>query len=259
MRRMSFILSAVVSVVLLAGTTSPSVGAGADYVVTASASAKELVFGKTVAFKGSVTPKAAGQAIYLQIRYSKTAQWTVEQKRMIASDGTFTLRDTASSLKTRWYRVWKPAASGHAGDVSDTMRVTVWRWHYLTDLEGKYVGRSSGWVDYGVTVAIDGNTYKKSIEYTAYNEGWIEYNLSRKCKTVRATYGLTDDSSSGAQGNVEVLGDGTSKYVRTFDLGQHETKSLGTRNVLRLRIEYAQFSEVDAYPATGSPRVLCRF
>ena len=235
------------------------VQAADGYTITSTVNTKQVVLGKRVTFTGAVAPKAGGQLIHLQRRYSKKSSWSTVQTRRIAADGTFKLIDSPDRLKVRWYRVLKPKSGQRAGDATSATKVTVWRWHYLTDLDDWPTYEN---VEYD-TVTIDGGSYKKSLLTSFGNDdAMVEFNLSRKCRTMVATYGLADTSATGAVGDVEVLGDGGTLYRHKFALGDHERSVVDTRGVLRVRFEFTQVNpdeRLSTHGAVGSPRVLCRF
>ncbi len=176
----------------------------------------------------------------------------------IKSDGTFRVADRPASVKPTTYRVVMPGTKKRSTGYSAEMRVAVYRWHYLSDLDRV---DSSGSIEAGDAVSINGTVYKKSLNaWAGWQDAWVEYNLSRKCSTLKGTMGLSDESATGALGEIEILGDGNSIFDRTFPLGESETRSLTVSNVLRLRIEFTPLSDDDdADGAVGKPQVLCRF
>ena len=239
------------------GALTTSATARSSYVVTATASKTTLVLGQAVTFSGSVSPRAAGKTVTLQKRYKTTEPWTNERTATIASDGTFRISDRPTSLKPRWYRVKKAASGSIAAGYSSSTKVLVYKWHYLTDLD--YVDKR--YVDKVDSTSINGEVYKKTVRGYFYDDpGFIEYNLSRKCSTLRGVYGIEDSARTGASLDIEVLGDGNSLYQRTFQLGVSEAKSLNVSNFLRIRFEYTRVAQNEGGRiAIGSPRVLCRF
>lgn len=248
--RLFVLLVSLMSGLTLIGTTAE---ARSSYVVTAKASKSWLVLGQAVVFTGSVSPRAAGKPVVLQKRYRLTDPWTTERTATITSTGTFRVGDRPSTLRARWYRIKKPASSTRGAGYSSAFKVLVFKWHYLYDLDEV----DSDWFYSKDTLNINGNAYKKSL--VSDETGYIEYNLNRKCKTLTATLGLSDESQSGAQANLEILGDGNSLWGRTFSLGESAPVKLTTTNVLRLRIESTDLNNQEEYAAVGSPRVLCRF
>ena len=251
-------LVGLLMVIATAATTSAPSAAADAYTVTATANKTTLVLGQRVVITGSVSPGASGEKVVLQKRYKPKAKWEKERRATISSDGTFKVSDRPTSLKPRWYRVVKPATSSHASGTSGEVRVDVYRWHYVSDLDY----HENEWVDYGYTQNINGTAYKKSLAADdGYGTNWIEYNVNRKCIKLRAVYGLDDDSDTGAYGQIEVLGDGNSLYSHNFNLGQSEKKTLDVSNVLRLRLEFTALNDDDyySYGAAGSPRILCAY
>lgn len=245
---------------LLFGTL-PVVGASAasaPFSVEAQASTREVIIGEPVRFSGSVSGKAAGSKVYLQIRYSKSQRWMNEQKRKVRADGTFRLVDRPDSMKARWYRVYKPASTKRSAGASSAMRVTVYRWLYLTDLWEQH--HADDWARVDTSLSINGKSYANSMAaMNGYVDGWVEYNLDRKCTTLRATFGLSDESESGVTGNVSVQSDGTLMYEKSFGLGQSEVADVPIRGGLRIRLDFVHASQGESFPAAGAAKVLCRF
>lgn len=257
MRRTAALL--IVAALTAAAGTTPATSAApkhrAAYTVTATASASTVVIGKTVKFTGSVSPAAVGEKVALQVRASKSKPWETTGVAKIASGGSYTVSDRPEVTKKLTYRVVKPASDGHTAGVSASMTVTVYQWHYLTDLDYG-AGRDVGEYD---TVTINGNIYKKSLRATSGSyPGFLEYDVRRRCTTLTGVVGLSDFSSSDGSGEIELLADGNSIYDHTFTFGTDESVSLDISNALRLRFEFTPLVH-NAYGAWGKPRILCAF
>jgi hypothetical protein len=146
----------------------------------------------------------------------------------------YVLRDKPSVNTVHVYRVVMPATKQHARGVSASTRVTAYSWQKLTDRKGV----NEMWIRFG----------------TAY----IEYNLDHKCIKLSATFGLSDDSETGGQAEVNVLSDGTTVYSNTFDLGEKEAKTIALDKPLKLRLDTHQTSPTaSGYGVFGSVRILC--
>jgi hypothetical protein len=236
--------------------------AGSKWIVGISANRTHVVVGKAVTFTGTVRPAAAaaGRKVVLQERYKPSAAWRVQRSATVNGQGHYVLRDKPSVNTVHVYRVVMPATKQHARGVSASTRVTAYSWQELTDRKGV----NGMWIRFG-TAYIDGNSYKNSViaRYAAdpgeaYGTAHIEYNLDHKCIKLSATFGLSDDSETGGQAEVNVLSDGTMVYSNTFDLGEKEAKTIALDKPLKLRLDTHQTSPTaSGYGVFGSVRILC--
>jgi len=147
-----------------------------------------------------------------------------------------------------------PATQKHAKGVSATIKVTVYAWQYLADMEAV---NSQAMVP--GTVNINGTPYKHSV-YSNYGfSSHREYNLDHKCTRVRATFGISDDSTTGGQAAVDVLSDGSNVYAHTFHLGQKDAQTVALAKPLKLRLESVSTGGVDTtgLGAFAAAQVLC--
>lgn len=106
-------------------------------------------------------------------------------------------------------------------------------------------------------VGIDGETFPNSV-FSNYSECGLEYNLGRDWQTLKATVGLSDDSSSAARYRFEVFGDGTSLFNEELVLGTTMEVDVPVEGVLRLRLVMTRIDdEYDtAYATWGNIRVI---
>jgi hypothetical protein len=232
---------------------APPAASASTYTVTASAK-RWVVLSKPVKITGTVTPAAAGQVVTLQVRYGKKGSWTSLRTATIASGGTYAVKDVPSSTRTRWYRVLKPASGNTAAGVSPELRVQVYQWQYLTDR--RYHAKETFYA--GTLANINGKKYPKSVRSSF--DGWIEYNVNRRCRTLTGVTGLDDSSETGAQARIDISGDGNLLSSKTYGVGSSDAQKLSIKRVLRLRVEVFVLTvdAWDVYGAVGSPRVLCR-
>jgi hypothetical protein len=265
------ILAVVLIAAVLPLSATASQAAPRPFTVSAVASTARVVLGDRVTFTGAVRPKRAaiGQRVVLQFRYRKTGPWTQLRRARISDKGTYTVRHRPTSVRTHWYRIVKPrAGTRHARGVTPPVRVQVYQWHYLTDQDLVDIHYySGGAVD--ESVDINGITYRKSLASPVWldnDPAWFEYNLSRKCTNLRATYGLSDQALTGDQVEVSVITDGARVYNRVFPLGESESPTLNVRGVLRVRFQMDYISTGNtngtnrAGPgAVGAPMALCRY
>jgi NPCBM/NEW2 domain len=210
--------------------------AGTTWIVGIHASATTINVGQKVVFTGRVRPAhaAAGKKVILQERFEPGAPWRDSAKDKLNRRGKYHLSDEPHHNTTHSYRVVMPANSKHARGVSKTVKVTVYDWTPLTQLD--WVNDDS--MQFG-PVDINGTTYDHSV----YAPSWatrqtssIEFNLDHQCNKLRSTFGINDDSSTGGQAEVGVLADGTSVYDHTFDLGQSENKTVALATPLKIKL-----------------------
>ncbi len=231
----------------------PPAQARKHYVVSAKTGSYVLL-GQAVRIRGTVSPRAAGKTVVLQKRLRKTEPWRREATARIRRDGTFQVNDRPTTPRARWYRVKKPASRTLGAGYSTSLWVDVSQWHSLTELDPVSAGPGFRKVD---PVTIGGVAYEKSLETNA--SGSIEYDVRRKCTQFVTTFGLTDDSATGAQAEIRAYGDGTDLYHHVFDRGGGLRRHLDLTHVARLRFEVTMLSDLPTYAAIAKPRVLCHF
>ena len=224
--------------------------------VTASINRTEVVAEEdNVRITGKVRPRAAGQKVVLQQRKDGTARWVRTGTARVKASGRFVLTDDPSRAGTRFYRVLKPAADGVRAGKSRELRLDVWGWERLT---WRAVGANSGvWVGSYTTFGAVG--YDDSLVLkTAGTAGYVEYTLGKKCRSLRATYALTDDSLTGASGSVSVSVDGSSVVTHPLATGTIvEGHVIDVTNAFRVRFDFVGSATPAGRSAVGYPEVLC--
>ena len=253
--------AAVVSMALLA--TAPAVSAGASQAPDARKAATYKVIAKinksdvvakedTVKIRGRVKPKAAGQKVTLQQRREGRKKWVKSGTAKIKKNGTFVLKDKPSVAGVRYYRVLKPAAKGIKAGKSKELQLNVWGWQRLAY---RAPGANAG-VDLNTYTLIGTDGYSASVvQKTPGTAGFVEYTLGKKCRTLRATYALTDDSTSGATGTVAVTVDGVLRDTHALTTGTIVTDfETVVTNAFRIRFD---LTSAAGKAAIGSPEVLC--
>ena len=223
-----------------------------SFQVTASVRSDEVVKGEQVKIKGSVTPAAPGARVSLLVRYADQKQWKTIGHATIRSNGTFSVKDEAGSVRARKYRVVKPAGQGRGAGRSHPMKVTVFGWRTLDSLQP--LGGNT--IAEGGSATINGQTYASSLK-GPLNAGRIEYNLNRDCLQLDAVYGIDDSSQLGASAVLSVFGDGVQKHSAAYGLTQAQQLTVDLSDVFRLAVTSTQTG--GAVPAVGTPKVLCSF
>lgn len=256
---MSRFTARLLTSLLVAGLLAAAAPAGAgsaaasrSYAVTATFGATVLTLGDTTPVTGRVSPSAAGQKVTLQRKQGP--RWTVVAAKKLTKKSKYRFVLNPTKLGGSQYRVCKSGTSRVKAGCSKATLVSVYRWHYLYDLDR--VDSSNFDLEDGLF--INGASYKKSLQI--YTPGFVEYNVNRKCAALQTTLGADDYNTTGSVVNVEVLTDGTSKLSRNYAVGQSESVTVDLRNALRLRLEGADVVDQGTdYVGVGSPRVFCKF
>ena len=95
------------------------------------------------------------------------------------------------------------------------------------------------------------------MQETAGTPGYIEYTLGKKVRSLRGTYALTDDSTTGASGSVTVLVDGTPVVTHQLTTGTLvEDYVLDVTNAFRIRFDFVGSATPAGRSAVGDPEVL---
>jgi|tagenome__1003787_1003787.scaffolds.fasta_scaffold20845242_3 hypothetical protein len=244
----------------LASLPLTAADAGSTWIVTAKASTDTVVAGKKVVLTGHVRPgtAAAGSTVTLQEKFKPGVPWKKSDQATVSSDGTYKLVTKPTHAYTHAYRVVVPATKHHAKGISPTLKVKVFAWTNLIS----HTSVNGNDMTFG-TVNLDGTAYPDSMTpYSWAGDGSsIEFNVDHLCVKLRSTFGLSDDSTTGGQGEVSVQSDGSPLYSSTFEVGQHETRTLRLAPApLKLRVEAHSTSTtagVVGLGAFGTPQVLC--
>jgi hypothetical protein len=247
---------AAATALTLGALAVPAAHAGDTWRVRIKASVTTTTAGHKIVFTGTVRPGVAakGTKVVLQEKFKPGAKWQDQKKATVNGKGSYSVADKPTSNNVHSYRVVMPATDKHSKGVSKTVKVTVYGWQYLSDMS---VANWNGFTD--GTVNINGKTYDKSVFAYYATTQYVEYNLNHKCIKFRARFGISDDSTTGGQAEVDALSDGTNVYTNTFDLGQSQQKTVALAKPLKLRLEAQSTGDpgTDGYGAFASAQVLC--
>ena len=237
-------------------TASAASEAAAPFVVQARINKTEVVAGEDrIRVSGRVKPNAAGQKVVLMQRKEGRNRWVKSGTATIKPTGRFVLKDDPSTAGVRYYRVLKPAADGMAAGKSAELQLSVWGWEHLT---GRIEGANAGVV---VTSSpqISTDYYADSVVTTTPGTaGFVEYTLGKKCRTLRATYALTDASETNATGFATVTLDGRAVVSHQLTTGVIVADHLlDITDVFRLRFDASASASPSGAVAIGTPEVLC--
>ncbi|CAN5284936.1 hypothetical protein BH09ACT12_BH09ACT12_25950 [soil metagenome] len=223
------------------------------YSVSISSSTSSLTLGEAVTVTGKVMPKAAKQTVSLQTL--RRGKWKPVATATLTKKSKYKLDFRPDRTGRTSYRVCKGATRKASTGCSEIQRAVAYQWKNLYDMD--YVDRDDIYGEDPAT--INGRTFKKSLVSDDYpGTSFIEYNLSRKCTQFRTTGGIEDNSETGANGNLEIFGDGNSVYSQDFSLGESSPISLSMDDVLRIRIETTTDNDgIDESVALGTPQAFC--
>lgn len=257
LRSRSTALAAVVTLVLTALiTTSAPAEAATAYRVTAALSAGSVTLGSPVTISGTVSPKAKKKRVVVQTL--KKDRWTSISTGTTDAKSAYRVAVRPEKVGSAQYRVCMPASKKIALGCSAAVVVGVFQWRYLYDTD--YVDYND--FDRWSVLSINGGRFKKSLsqDVSYEDDDFVEYNVYRKCTTLKMTVGPADDhTDSGGWAAAEVLTDGNSRYSGTLSLGQSTPVTISLSGALRLRIETASSFDGDVSMGYGSPMIYCRF
>ena len=248
-------LVSMAPVVTAASAPAPDRQSAGTFKVAATINQTEVVAGEdTVRITGRVRPKAAGQKVVLQQRMDGTNRWKKSGTARIKPSGRFVLKDDPNRAGVRFYRVVKPAADGLKAGVSRELQLDVWGWYALSWFSpGAHAGvLLDSFTQFGA------EPYANSVVLqTAGTAGYVEYTLGKKVRSLRATYALTDDSTTGASGSVTVSVDGTPVVTHALVTGTViDDYVLDVRDAFRIRFDLVGSATPAGRSAVGSPEVL---
>jgi hypothetical protein len=243
----------------LASLPMTAAHAGSTWRVTVKASTHQVVVGKKVVLTGHVRPgaAAAGSKLVVQEKFRPGVKWkSTHANPKVKKSGTYRVALKPSKAFVHRYRVVMPAKGHHAKGVSATVKVAVYAWSPLTD----HTDVNGDSMRFG-TVNINGKSYADSVWNSWAPGGSIEFNVDHACTQVRSAFGLSDDSTTGGQGEVSIAADGSTIYSRTFEVGQSAKKTIKLAMApLKLKLEAHSTSTTDGvvgYGAFGDIQVLC--
>ena len=266
--RKSIVLGAALGIVTACLAVTAPAGAGeADravkrFDVTATVSNAEPTQGGKVRIRGKVNPARPGLVVKLQRRYGTSGGWKTTDTDELNNRSRYKFVDEVNSVWFRQYRVVKPKSGNRKTGKSPKVGVTVYGWRKLTSLSPA-ASDAMREVDSVTMNAVD---YPDSLRAWYGDEGSIDYNLNRGCKTIEGRYGIGDISETTATGTVALEADSVSKYSNSFMLAQSQFARHDVRGVFRITIRWSS-SNTDGTPedqsgawvAVGTPRVLCSF
>jgi hypothetical protein len=239
----------------LAAVQGPA-AAGVPWQVTVKAKSTQIKLGDKLVFTGKVGPAgaSAGHKVLLQEKFKPTRPWNTQDTARVDNRGHYKLTDVPKFNTERKYRVVMPATSKHAKGISSSVDVKVYGWTKL--YAHPYVNPDNMFPT--ANLNLNGTSYPKSIVANWTGLSSIEFNVDHKCTALRGTFGVSDDSETGAQSTLTAESDGTQIYTNTLSLGQTDFKKIALDSPLKLRFTaQSVVAGVQGYGGVGTPEILC--
>jgi hypothetical protein len=229
-KRFSKTLGLVCAIAAVLTVVPANAARAATTTVNSRISASTIDVGRSVHITGSVSPAAPRQQVWLQQHYS--GRWRNVKAATLNKRSAYDVAVRPAGAGTKEYRVVRLYTAG------PTVRVAVYKWHYLSDLNPV---ASYTWDGYSThPTSINGTLYVHSTYWyvSTGSFGYVQWNLRRQCTQLRGTVGLTDDSSSNASVDTDISVDGLPPlYEGVLPFGTSTTPSLNIRGALRMQVE----------------------
>jgi hypothetical protein len=149
------------------------------------------------------------------------------------------------------YAEAKPAMSKPAS-------ATVWHWVALTNFADYY--QTVGIFEHG-SGTINGTQRNGLFTYGSTSTWEIRYTVGRHCRAFRGVLGVGDNSADGSSAVISLVADETSPVLTSTTLtpGMDQPVHVDLAMPYRLSVQMQKTSPADqaAYPAIGSPELLC--
>lgn len=222
-----------------------------------SRSKSKITAGKKIVVKGKASSSLKKKIVKLQIKSGK--KWRTVATSRVQSDRTFRLSVQATQAGPQKYRVAHSATSTTKSVATKAFGYTVWKWYSLA---GKEI-QSYSLNDWDQFKSIGGKYYKNAASFGwalgGYERaGWAEYNVNYRCSTFKATIGVADASTSGAQRNFTLRVDDLAKNLGDKGIGRGTAVTEDISGSFRIRIGSAGLGNSTWGMGTfGSPRVFC--
>ena len=253
MRKLVIATALAVGTAGLAAVAAPA-QAGVPWLVTVKADATQVTLGQTVSFTGKVTPggRAAGLKVVLQEKVAKALEGPGH--RQDRRPGPLPPLGQAD----RQHHA--PVPRGHAGHGSARQgREPQGQGHGLR-LEQALrppVGQPEQHEPEG-----PGQPGRRHVPEVARRglDRRIVHRVQRRplCIALKGTFGIDDNSETGAQSTVSALSDGTQVYTHTFAVGEKSVQRIALDSPLKLKFTaHSVVAGVDGYGAIGTPQILC--
>jgi hypothetical protein len=186
-----------------------------------------------------------------------TTNWETVRKTKVRGKKKFVVGAVAGEADTDAYRA-RLLFTDRKAVASRLGRTTVWHWYALTgfaEYDDSYGTLS------GSGFAMNGLQRKGWSTYSSYPSYQTGWTLGRHCRALRGEVGVTDSSKPGTSAALQVVADETTTVFSSGPLTPGMTQpvqvDLATPYRLQLRAQDTSPDKLQAYPAFGSPEVLC--
>src|SRR4051812_22891243 len=105
-----------------------------SYGVDARVNKTEPLLDSKVKITAKVSPAAPGAAVTLQVKYDDRKSWKTIDHGRLSGASKVTFKDKVNSVRSRLYRVVKPADANHGAGQGTAPRVTVFGWRNLPSI-----------------------------------------------------------------------------------------------------------------------------
>ena len=248
-----------IAAALIAGL-APSASAGArvaptSFRVTASLSTQAVRAGHPATMGGSVAPARPGAKVYLQ--QERFGNWTTIATTLLNRSSSYSFTVTPRGPGTKVYRVFKHRQGAIGRAISPVRRLHSYNWFRFDQLA--FLARDGIFFD---SKAIAGTIYSTVMYSTLTGLGAKEVgvlDLSRQCRRVRGTMGLTSGSDANAVAEIAIRTDGTLQLEAQLDPSTPDPFTLGVRGVKALQVTFTNVSDAVSEPAIANGAALCDF
>lgn len=186
--------------------------------------------------------------------------WQSIKKRSVNGRQLLAFQAVGGLTDRETFRVVLQPKSGRPIE-SKPISVDVWHWYPLATFDSYYA--TEGVADYeGNQFAMNGRSYISSWFTYGTPKNWeSRYTLGRNCRTMSGTFGVTDKSTDGSSGAVQILAEGVYPVYTSPPLtpGVVDTQTVELGTPYRISIIGTNTSpdKILAYPAAGDLQFLC--
>jgi hypothetical protein len=197
MRGIRFGLAVVVSSACVAALPATSASAATKHTISIAANSSTRQAGHPITISGTVSPNAHGQSIALQQRRPNNA-WATVKTMTIGSDSSYRFNRFLNATGVFQFR------AKFGTFVSKVKTVTVYRWHYLSDLVPATTS-SGGCITNG-SAQIRSLTYQHtvSMDLTCGSDISANWNLTPGCRYFHSIVFFTNASSGDAKATLSI-------------------------------------------------------
>lgn len=256
-------VAAAATILLLALTGAPAYAAPAAKAATSSsvritlASSSKPVAADWIKITGTTSKSLSGRTLTVE-RRKGSGKWAAVGTTHAGKKRALSVRTRATGTGAYSYRVSAAKSKTVAAAHSNSVRVTVFRWYYLSDLNDAGRNYYNGFSPAVGAATMAGRAYYNSIRFSGYkNSRYEDFNTSYKCSTFDATAGIVDTSTGTPAASFALLADGTQVAQSNVSLGKTAGIRADVTGIFRIRLQVGFTFTAPGSAAWGDPRVLC--